>query len=249
MCFFEENQSGSSRDPVGTQSGPSRDPVGTQSGTNFSIFGHRFWPVGIQSGSSRDPVGTQSGTNFNIFGHRFWPVKNSIFAVFLHVFGWFLLLPDRSKRGAKNSKIGARLDPDWIPTGSRLDPDGPKAVPKNAKIGARLGPDWIHRLARNHSRTYVSLPRPTLAPIFLFRAPAVHQYPPPSCTKTAKAVLSQTGVLQVPYINIYIYIYTYTYTLYIIKIFMEDLDHNSISLRCCSICTLQNQNLNGGLES
>ena len=56
-------------------------------------------------------------------------------------FGDFWLLPDRSKRGAKNSKIG--LDPDWIPTGSRLDPDWPKAVPKNAKIGARLGPDWV----------------------------------------------------------------------------------------------------------
>ena len=38
---------------------------------------------------------------------------------------------------------GSRLDPDWIPTGSRLDPDWPKAVPKNAKIGARLGPDGI----------------------------------------------------------------------------------------------------------
>ena len=52
----------------------------------------------------------------------------SVFARF-----WVIwLLPDRSKRGAKNSKIGARLDPDW-----------PKAVPKNAKIGARLGPDWV----------------------------------------------------------------------------------------------------------
>ena len=52
-------------------------------------------------------------------------------------------------------------------------------------------------MARTHSRSYFFLPRPTLAPIFLFRAPAVHQYPPPSCTKTVKAVLSQTGVLQV----------------------------------------------------
>ena len=31
----------------------------------------------------------------------------------------------------------------WIPTGSRLVPDWPKALPKNAKIGARLGPDWV----------------------------------------------------------------------------------------------------------
>ena len=63
----------------------------------------------------------------------------------------------------------------------------------------RLDPDWIHGSARTHSRTYFPLPRPTLAPIFLFRAPAVHQYPS-SCTKTAKAVLSQTGVLQPLYI-------------------------------------------------
>ena len=58
-------------------------------------------------------------------------------------FGDFGCFPTGPNVGAKNSKIGARLDPDWIPTGSRLDPDWPKAVPKNAKIGARLGPDWV----------------------------------------------------------------------------------------------------------
>ena len=51
----------------------------------------------------------------------------------------------------------------WCPTRSRLDPD------------CRLDPDWIHGSARTHSRTYFPPPRPTLA---LFRAPAVHQYPP-----------------------------------------------------------------------
>ena len=102
-----------SMDPVRIPSGPSRAPI-------FAFLGTAFG----QSGSSRDPVGHQCREAAKF-------IKNSIFAVFLHVFGWFWLLPDRSKRGAKNSKIGARLDPDW-----------PKAVPKNAKIGARLGPDW-----------------------------------------------------------------------------------------------------------
>ena len=63
---------GSSQDPVG-------DPVGHQ-------FLH-FWapllasrdPVGIQSGSSRDPVGHQCREAAKF-------IKNSIFAVFLHVF-------------------------------------------------------------------------------------------------------------------------------------------------------------------
>ena len=95
---------------------------------------------------------------------------------------------------------GSRLDPDWIPTGQKRCPKMQKLVPDWVPTGSRRDPDWIHRSARTHSRTYFSLPRPTLAPIFLFRAPAVHQYPPPSCTKTAKAVLSQTGVLQ--YIHI-----------------------------------------------
>ena len=188
------------RNRVGIQSGPSRDPVGTQSGTNFCIFGHRFWPVGIQSGSSRDPVGHQ----FSNFWHHVWTCREAAKITEKHAktlqksyFLWIWLPPD----------IGARLDPDWIPTGSRLDPDWIPTGSRLAKSGAqkcknwcptgsRRDPDWIHRLARTHSRTYFSLPRPTLAPIFLFRAPAVHQYPPPSCTKTVKAVLSQTGVLQ-----------------------------------------------------
>ena len=154
----------------------SRDPVGTQSGTNFSIFGHRFWPVGTQSGSTRDPVGIQSGTNFRIFGTTFGPVGKQPKS------------PKNAQKHCKNAifyEFGClpTLVPDWIPTGSRLDPDwiptGQKRCPKMLK----LVPDWVptgSRLdpARTHSRTYFSLPRPTLAPIFLFRAPAVHQYPP-----------------------------------------------------------------------
>ena len=162
------------RDPVGTQSGPSRDPIGHQ-------FLH-FWAPLL---ASQDPVGIQSGTNFRIFGTTFRPVgkqpkspknmqkhcKNAIF----YEFG---CLPD----------IGARLDPDW-----------PKAVPKNAKIGARLGPDGILTGS-------IDWQEPTPAPIFPFPDPplplfsfSAHQpctNTPPSCTKTVKAVLSQTGVLQ-----------------------------------------------------
>ena len=98
-----------------------------------------------------------------------------------------------------------KLVPDWIPTGQKRCPKMQKLVPDWVPTGTRRDPDWIHRSARTHSRTYFSLPRPTLAPIFLFRAPAVHQYPPPSCTKTAKAVLSQTGVLQHMYRMIHEY--------------------------------------------
>ena len=155
-----------------------RDPVGTQSGTNFCIFGHRFW----QSGSSRDPVGHQ----FSNFWHHVWTCREATKITQKHAktlqkcyFLWIWLPPD----------IGARLDPDWIPTGSRLDPDWIPTGSQLAKSGAqkcknwcptgsRRDPDWIHRSARTHSHTYFSLPRPTLAPIFLFRAPAVHQYPP-----------------------------------------------------------------------
>ena len=168
-------------DPVGIQSGPSRDPVGTQSGTNFCIFGHRFWPVGIQS-----------GTNFRIFGTTFGPVGKQPKS------------PKNMQKHCKNAifyEFGClpTLVPDWIPTGSRLAKSGAQKCKNWCPTGSRRDPDWIHRSARTHSRTYFSLPRPTLAPIFLFRAPAVHQYPPPSCTKTAKAVLSQTGVLQYIY--------------------------------------------------
>ena len=124
--------------------------------------------------ASRDPVGIQSGTNFRIFGTTFGPVGKQ---------------PNHPKTRKNPAKMlffmRLAASRHWCPTGSRLDPDWPKAVPKNAKIGARLGPDGIptrsrliHRSARTHSRTYFSLPRPTLAPIFLFRAPAVHQYPP-----------------------------------------------------------------------
>ena len=47
--------------------------------------------------------------------------------------------------------------------------------------------------ARTHSHTYFSLPRPTLAPIFLFRAPAVHQYPPPLLHQNGKSSLKPNG--------------------------------------------------------
>ena len=156
MCFFEEAQSGSSRDPVGTQSGPNRAPILAFLGTAFG-----------QSGSSRAPI-------FEFFAPR------------LDLSGSSQITQKRAKTLQKCCFLCIWLPPD---IGARLDPDWPKAVPKNAKIGARLGPDdpdWIHRSARTHSRTYFSLPRPTLAPIFLFRAPAVHQYPPPPAPKRQK---------------------------------------------------------------
>ena len=155
-----------SRDPIETQSGPHRAPILAFLGTAFG-----------QSGSSQDPVGIQSGTNFRIFGTTFGPAgkqpkspknakkhcKNAIF----YEFGCLpTLVPDWIP-------TGSRLDPDWIPTGSRLDPDwiptGQKRCPKMQK----LVPDWVPTGS-------------TLAPIFLFRAPAVHQYPPPPAPKRQK---------------------------------------------------------------
>ena len=177
------------RDPVGTQSGPSRDPIGHQ-------FLH-FWapllasrdPVGIQSGSSRDPVRIQSGTNFRIFGTTFGPVgkqpkspknmqkhcKNAIF----YEFG---CLPT--------------LVPDWIPTGSRLDPDWPKAVPKNVKIGARLGPDGILTGSIDRQEPTPApifpFPDPPL-PLFSFSAHQPCTNTPPLLHQNGKSSLKPNG--------------------------------------------------------
>ena len=147
-------------DPVGTQSGPNRAPI-------FAFLGTAFG----QPGSSRDPVGHQ----FSNFWHHVWTCREAAKITEKHAktlqkcyFLCIWLPPD----------IGARLDPDWIPTGSRLAKSGAQKCKNWCPTGCRRDPDWIHRLARTHSRTYFSLPRPTLAPIFLFRAPAVHQYPP-----------------------------------------------------------------------
>ena len=172
------------RNRVGIQSGPSRDPVGTQSGPNrapiFAFLGTAFG----QSGSSRAPLFEFLAPRLDLSGssqnHRKTCKNTAKMLFFMNLAASRHWCPTGSRRiptGSRLAKSGAQKCKNWCPTGSRRDPD------------------WIHRLARTHSRTYFSLPRPTLAPIFLFRAPAVHQYPP-SCTKTVKAVLSQTGVLQ-----------------------------------------------------
>ena len=116
---------------------PSRDPIWHQ-------FLH-FWapllasrdPVGIQSGSSRDPVGHQifeflaprldlSGSSQNHPKTR----KNTAKMLF-----FMNLAPD----------IGARLDPDWIPTGQKRCPKMQKLVPDWVPTGSQRDPDWIHR--------------------------------------------------------------------------------------------------------
>ena len=188
------------RDPVGTQSGPSRDPIGHQ-------FLH-FWapllasrePVGIQSGSSRAPIFEFLAPRLDLSGssqnHRKTCKNTAKMLCFMYLAASRHWCPTGSRLDPDWIPTGSRLDPDWIPTGSRLAKSGAQKCKNWCPTGSRRDPDWIHRLARTHSRTYFSFPRPTLAPIFLFRAPAVHQYPPPSCTKTVKAVLSQTGVLQ-----------------------------------------------------
>ena len=166
------------QDPVGTQSGPNRAPI-------FAFLGTAFG----QSGSSRDPVAIQSGTNFRIFGTTFGPVgkqpkspknmqkhcKNAIF----YEFG---CLPT--------------LVPDWIPTGSRLDPDWPKAVPKNAKIGARLGPDGILTGSIDRQEPTPApifpFPDPPL-PLFSFSAHQPCTNTPPLLHQNGKSSLKPNG--------------------------------------------------------
>ena len=69
-----------SMDPVGISSGSRRDPVGHQFLHFWALLLASRDPVGIQSGSSRDPVGHQCREAAKC-------IKNSIFAVFLRVFG------------------------------------------------------------------------------------------------------------------------------------------------------------------
>ena len=104
-------------------------------GTTFGRSGSGRDPVGIQSGSSRDPVGHQ----FWNFSHRFWTCREAAKITLKRAktlqkcsFLRFWLLPDS---GARLLPTGSRLDPDWIPTGSRLAKSGAKTW----KIGARLG--------------------------------------------------------------------------------------------------------------
>ena len=200
------------RNPIGTQSGPNRAPI-------FAFLGTAFG----QSGSSRDPVGIQSGTNFRIFGTTFGPVgkqpnhpktrKNTAkMLFFMHLAASRHWCPTGSRHWCPT---GSRLDPDWIPTGQKRCPKMQKLVPDGIPTRSRRDPDWIHRSARTHSRTYFSLPRPTLAPIFLFRAPAVHHFPP-LLHQNGKSSLKPNGVLQhiqiKRYKDIKIYCYRYRYT-------------------------------------
>ena len=107
MCFFEETQSGSSRDPVGTQSGPNRAPILAFLGTAFG-----------QSGSSRDPVGHQ----FSNFLHHVWTCREAAKS------------PKNAQKHCKNAVFCAfgclpTLVPDWIPTGQKRCPKMQKLVP------------------------------------------------------------------------------------------------------------------------
>ena len=62
-------------------------------------------------------------------------------------FGDFGCFPTGPNVGAKNSKIGARLDPDWdpdwIPTGQKRCPKMQKLVPDWVPTGSRLDPDPV----------------------------------------------------------------------------------------------------------
>jgi len=100
--FFEENQSGSTRNPVGR----SRAPI-------FTFFGTTFG----QSGSSRDPVGHQ----FSSFWHHVWTCREAA-----------KIIQKRAKTLQECCvyEFGclSTLVPDWIPTGSRLAKSGAKKM-------------------------------------------------------------------------------------------------------------------------
>ena len=128
---------------------PSRDLVGTQSGPHGTAFG--------QSGSSRDPVGHQ----FSNFWHHVWTCREAAKITQKHAktlqkcyFLWIWLPPD----------IGARLDPDWIPTGSRLAKSGAQKCKNWCPTGSRRDPDEIPTGS-------IDRQGPTPAPIFPFPDP------------------------------------------------------------------------------
>ena len=108
MFFFEETQSGPSRDPIGHQFlhfwAPllaSRDPVGIQSGTNFRIFGTTFGPVGKQPNHPKTRKNTAKMLFFmNLAASRHW-----------------------CPTGSRLAKSGTQKCKNWCPTGSRRDPD------------------------------------------------------------------------------------------------------------------------------
>ena len=81
--------------------------------------------------------------------------------------------------GFRLAKSGAQKCKNWYPTGSRRDPD---EIPTGS----------IDRQVPTPAPSF-PFPDPPL-PLFSFSAQCTNT--PPSCTKTAKAVLSQTGVLQ-----------------------------------------------------
>ena len=88
--------------------------------------------------------------------------------LFLNKFGGF-------PTGARNCKIGARLDPDWIPTGQKRCQKKSKLGPECVPTGSRLDSDWLsskkkilHAPILQNLSTYFqkfsTLPRTTPAP-------------------------------------------------------------------------------------
>ena len=209
-------------------------PVGIQSRSNRDGFGHQPCIFLAPLLASRDPVGIQSGTNRAPILQFLAPVgkppnlfKKQYFCRVLACF-WVILAASRQvqKRCQKLQNwcpTGSRLDPDWIPIGSRLAKSGAK---KNAKLvpdwiptGSRLDP-WIGKNPLSH----LFSPSWTLCPYFPLLRTSRAPIPPPSCTKTAKAVLSQTGVLQ-------------TINLNLRNLFKQ---HMSRCLRCSQATTMNN---------
>ena len=163
--FFEETQSGSSRD----QSGPSRDPIGHQF---FAFLGTAFG----QSGSSRNPVGIQSGTNFQIFGTTFGPVGKE----------------PKSPKNANTAKMlffmNLAASRHWCPTGSRLAKSGAQKCKNWCPTGSRRDPDEI-------PTGYIDRQEPTPAPIFPFPDPPLplFSFPRTSRAPIPPSLLHQNG--------------------------------------------------------
>ena len=169
--FFEE-----------TQSGSSRDPVGTQSGTNFCIFGHCFWPVGIQSGSSRAPIFEFLAPRLDLSGSsQNHPKTRKNTAKML-----FFMNLAASRHWCPT---GSWLDPDWIPTGQ-------KRCPKMQKLVPRRDPDKIPTGSIDRQEPTAApifpFPDPPL-PLFSFSAHQPCTNTPPLLHQNGKSSLKPNG--------------------------------------------------------
>ena len=154
-CAEKENRgkggSGQGKIGAGVVSCRSMDPVGIPSGSRQDPVRHQFLHIWAPLLASRDPVGIQSGSCRRApmsGGSQIHKKKHfcNAFARF-----WLILVASRQvqtrcQKFENWCLTGSRLDPDWIPTGSRLAKSGAQKCKIGARLvptGSRLDPDWV----------------------------------------------------------------------------------------------------------